>query len=269
MRKSENLTVTLPDGKTMYIAEFGSGSRNLILLPGLSDGLKTVKGTAKLFGVSYRTLAEDHTVYFASRVNELEEGYTIADMADDMVSAMKELGIEKADIVGVSQGGMIAQEIALRHPDVTERLVLAVTAARPNDLIQERIRTWMRFAEAGNYRDLMIDTAEHSYTERYLSRMRRLYPILTRVGKPASFKRFLIEADAILHHDVYDRLAEITCPTLVITAAKDDIVGAASGREIAEMITGSEHFEYPDLGHGFNDETNDWQDRIHSFLVKV
>ena len=110
----------------MYYVSFGSGKRNLIVLPGLSDGLATVKGKAWLLHFPYRRYLKDYKVYIFSRKNKMPENYTIRQMADDQVLAMKKLGLNKANILGVSQGGMIAQYIAINHPETVDKLILAV-----------------------------------------------------------------------------------------------------------------------------------------------
>ena len=70
------------------------------MLPGLGDGLTTVKGTALPFAIAYRIYARDYKVYVFSRRNQLEEEYSTRDMARDQAEAMKRIGIEKADIMG-------------------------------------------------------------------------------------------------------------------------------------------------------------------------
>jgi pimeloyl-ACP methyl ester carboxylesterase len=108
-----------------YIS-FGKGEKNLIMIPGLGDGLKTVHGSAVTMAVMYRHYAKMYKVYVFSRKNLMEERYTTREMAKDQVSAMEKLGITKADVLGVSQGGMIAQFIAIDYPEFVEKLVLAV-----------------------------------------------------------------------------------------------------------------------------------------------
>ena len=110
----------------MYYVSFGSGKSNLIVLPGLSDGLATVKGKAWLLYFPYRRYLKDYKVYIFSRKNKMPENYTIRQMADDQVLAMKKLDLNKANILGVSQGGMIAQYIAINHPETVDKLILAV-----------------------------------------------------------------------------------------------------------------------------------------------
>ena len=98
-----NGTLQLGDD-TMHYIRFGSGKKMLIMLPGLGDGLTTVKGTALPMALMYRIFARDYTVYMFSRRNHLPQGHTTRDMAGDLKAAMDVLGIEKADLVGRVHG---------------------------------------------------------------------------------------------------------------------------------------------------------------------
>ena len=264
---AKNGSVRVGNSEMDYIS-FGNGNKNLIMLPGLGDGLTTVKGMALAFSALYRIYAKEFTVYVFSRKNHLQEGYSTREMAKDQAEAMITLGISKADILGISQGGMIAQYLAIDNPDFVNKLILAVTSAKPNETIQKVIGVWIEMAMQGNYKDLMIDTAEKSYSERYLKKYRRLYPFLGRIGKPKSFKRFLIQAASCIEHDAYSELDKIICPTLVIGGDCDKIVGTASASAIADKISESELFIYKGLGHAAYEEAKDFNERILNFLMR-
>ena len=162
-----NGRVCIGDSEMDYIS-FGNGNRTLIMLPGLGDGLTTVRGMALIFSIMYRIYAKEFTVYVFSRKNHLQEGYSTREMAKDHDKAMTILGISKADVLGISQGGMIAQYLAIDYPDLVNKLILAVTSAKSNELIKKVVGVWIEMAMQGNYKNLMIDTAEKSYSERYL-----------------------------------------------------------------------------------------------------
>ena len=130
----------------MDYVRFGSGEKILVMLPGLGDGLATVKGTAVPMSAMYRLFAKDYTVYMFSRKNGLPDGYTTRDMARDQAEAMKQLGIGKASVVGVSMGGMIAQHLAADYPEMIEKLVLVVTSSRPNEILNDSVTEWMEQA---------------------------------------------------------------------------------------------------------------------------
>lgn len=105
---ARNGSVFVGNSQMDYIS-FGRGNKNLIMLPGLGDGLSTVKGMALVFSIMYRIYAKEFTVYVFSRKNHLHEGYSTREMAKDQAEAMAVLGISKADVFGISQGGMVAQ----------------------------------------------------------------------------------------------------------------------------------------------------------------
>ncbi len=249
----------------MYYAAFGSGSRKLVVLPGLSDGLATVKGKAAVLALPYKKHLSEYTVYMFSRKNDMPEGYTVRDMAEDQVSAMHALGIEKACILGVSQGGMIAQSIAVSHPEAVEKLVLAVTAPNANDVVTEAVAGWIGMAERGDHKALMVDTAEKMYSEKYLNKNRKYFPLLALYTKPASYDRFFKNARAILGFDARGELSEISCPTLIIAGSDDRTVGNDAAGELNRGIAGSRLFVYDGLGHGAFEEAKDFYDRVFEF----
>lgn len=259
--------VTLDD-MTMPYAAFGRGPRTLVMLPGLSDGLATVRGKALLLASSYTDLLDDFTVYLFSRRDDLPRGHSIRDMADDQARAMEALGLSAAGVLGVSQGGMIAQYLATDHPGLVSGLVLAVTAPYANDLACENVRRWKDMANRGDHRAFMVDTAEKSYSARRLSSYRLAYPVLRLVGRPRDgYRRFLANAEAILHFDARDVLGGISCPTLVIGGADDHIVGAEASRKLHEGIRESQLHLYEGLGHAAYEEAPDFNDRIRAFLT--
>ena len=262
MRKNGCVAVGDTD---MYYAAFGDGPKKLVVLPGLSDGLATVKGKAWLLAAPYQRFFRDYTVYMFSRKNDMPEGYRIEDMADDQVIAMRNLGIDRACILGVSQGGMIAQSIAIRHPEVVERLILAVTTPYANEAVKHTVSSWIELVNRGDHRSLMMDTAEKMYSEGYLRKNRKYFPLVARFTKPSSYDRFLKNANAILRFDALGELSKISCPTLIIAGSDDKTVGNDAPGELKSGIANSELFVYEGLGHGAYEEAKDFYDRVLAF----
>lgn len=261
---------TVLDKDTMNYIKFGKGSKPLVILPGLGDGLAPVHGwlQAAVLAVNYRKFAEKFQVYIFSRRNSLKGNYSTRDMAEDQAEAMKTLGISKAYVMGVSQGGLIAQYLAVDHPDLVDKLVLAVTLPGPNENMRKKVNGWKKMAEEGQYKSLMIDTAENSYSEGYLKKYRIFYPILGRIGKPKDFERFLIQADSCLSHDARSELDKIKCPTLIIGGSCDRIAGADASVELHKKIKGSELIMYQGLGHAAYEEAEDFNNSVIRYLLK-
>ena len=250
---------------TMDYIRFGSGQRTLVMLPGLGDGLRSMKGTALPMAFMYREFCKDFTVYAFSRKNELPEGYTTRDMAKDQAEAMAQLGIEKADIFGVSMGGMIAQHLAIDYPEKVNKLILTVTSARTNPILTESIDEWVALAKRGDHAGFMDSNLQRIYSDGYYRRNKWLAPIVGKLTKPKTYDRFFVQANACLTHDAYEALPGIACPTLVLGGGQDAIVGPEAAGEIAARIPGCESHIWPEYGHAAYEEAKDFQARIITF----
>ena len=264
MKRWENGSVPM-DGTEMDYVAFGRGTEALVMIPGLGDGLRTVRGMAATFALQYRELGRRFRVYCFSRKRVLQPGSTTADFADDLARAMEALGVSGATVLGVSQGGMIAQWLTLRHPQLVKRLILCVTLSRQNAVVQTVLPRWIGWAEQGDFRRIFIDTAEKSYSAAYLQRMRWMLPLAARLSRPENPQRFLIQARSCLTHDAFAALPRIACPTLVMGGGLDAIVGPEAAGEMAGQIPGSEMHIWPDYGHAAYEEAKDFQGRIVAF----
>ena len=245
---------------------FGTGKKKLILLPGLGDGLRTMKGMALPMAVYYRSLAKDYTVYLFSRKTVLPQGHRTRDMAADLKMAMEELGIARASLVGVSMGGMIAQHFAADYPDLVEKLVLVVTCARENPVLLESLEEWTDCARRHDHRALMDSNIRRIYSDGYYRKNKWMIPIMGKLTKPKSYDRFLIQAEACRSHNAYDRLALISAPTLVMGGQQDRSLGADASRELSSRIPGATLKMYHQWGHGLYEEAKDFLPTIVEFL---
>lgn len=266
-RFGESKTVSIEHTDMDYVV-FGNGSKPFVLIPGLSDGLKTVKGQAFTLSRYYKQFTKEYKLYVFSRKNQLEDGYTTRDMAKDQKRAMDKLDIKEAYVMGISQGGMVAQYLAIDYPEKVKKLILGVSVSRQNPTVQKVVKNWVKMAEAGDYGRLIIDTTEKTFTEKKIKKYRLLFPLLKRIGKPKSFNRFIIQANACLSHDAYDELEKIHCPTLVIGGDNDKVVGQNSSEEMADKIKESERIIYRGLGHGAYEEAEDFNEQVRLFLKR-
>lgn len=262
--QAKNVAVSMGDTQMEYI-RFGSGAKTLVMLPGLGDGLRTMKGTALPMALMYRSLAKDYTVYAFSRLSRLPEGYTTRDMARDQVKAMDALGIDKADYLGVSMGGMICQHLAADYPERVGKLVLVVTAARPNPILTESVQEWIAQAKAGDHAALMDSNLRKIYSDDYYRKNKWMIPFVGKLTKPKSYNRFFVQANACLTHNCYERLADIPSPVLVIGGGRDKTLGEASS-EIAAQIPGAELKIYERWGHGLYEEEKTFLSTVLEFL---
>ena len=250
----------------MDYVTFGKGNQPLVIIPGLGDGLQTVKGMAMPFSITYRKLSERYKIYVFSRINELRQGYTTRDMAADVAEAMETLNLDAAYVMGISQGGMIAQWLAVDFPERVQRLILAVTTAKPSQLARERIEHWQKLSQSGTFRDLMLDIAKHSYTQKSYQKWRILSNIMGRLGRIKDEKRIAIQSQSCLTHDSLEVLKEIQCPTLVLGALEDDVIGVDGSKELAKAISDCQLLILKHSGHALYEENKVFQEAVCEFL---
>ena len=243
---------------------FGTGQQPMVMIPGLS--LRSIHGAALPLAWSYRRFAKQWRVYCFDKTDPVFPGCSVADLAEDTATAMQALGVENADVMGVSMGGMIAQELALRHPALVNKLVLGVTLSRPNDTVRAAVDDWIKLARAGDTGAIVRDFTQRLYSERYIRRYRLLLPLLAKIQRLDAPERFITLAEACLTCNTYDRLDQIQCPTLVLGGEQDKITTAAAARELAERLGCQSHI-YAGLGHAAYEEAPDFNQRIMDFFL--
>jgi 3-oxoadipate enol-lactonase len=236
------------DGVDLAYVDRGEG-RALLLIPGIPAVASDWDVVAEPLSVSRRVVAYDNRGSGASSVTR--GPYSTGRLAADAVALLDHLGIERADVFGMSMGGMIAQELALGFPDRVDQLVLGCThagirhAARPPresglafatpvDTWEERIRLLVPHALASD--------ADGELLERFIAKK------VADVQDPAGYQA---QIDAVLAHDTFERLPEIAAPTLVITGDDDRVIPAASSDVLVERIPGAQLCVIPGAGHLF------------------
>ena len=185
----------------------------------------------------------------------------------DVAAAMDELNMKNADIFGVSQGGMIAQYLAIDRPDLVRKLVLAVTLSKNNETVKTVIADWIKMTEEGNIKGLVTDMAIKMYSEEYIKRYKPFLPLLTILQKPKDVNRFILLAKSCLTCNTYEELDKITCPIFVIGGGIDQVVGGAASKEIADKLK-CEMYLYENLGHAAYEEAKDFNQKVLEFLKK-
>jgi pimeloyl-ACP methyl ester carboxylesterase len=234
--------------------ELGGDGYPLVLIMGLAADLnwwdpELLDALRK----GFRVLAFDNRG--AGRTSTPDQGeFTIAMFADDTASLMDAFGIERGNVLGLSMGGMIAQELALKYPDKVEKLVLCATHCggkqhAPTSQEVIRILADQSGGIEGLFQRLLQLMWPSDYLEanpEFVQRFRERFMIapITAVNAARQFM-------AILNHDTCDRLPEIKAPTLVATGTEDMLIPPENSRIIAERIPGAKLIEYQGAGHGF------------------
>ena len=254
----------LSDQGVDYIT-FGKGDKTLIIITGLSlQGLSDMSNLT-IYSLFYR-YAREYKVYIFDRRDHIEEGVSIEDMADDLYQSLQELHIDNASIIGISQGGMIAQIFAIKYPQKVNSLVLALTFARNNAISRETIRGWIEMAENGEMAKLNKDSMCKSFSSPVLKKLYVINRLFLKSVSKEKRNRFVCLAKSILVFDCHKLLDKITCPTLVLGAKKDLVLGVDGARELANSIPHASYYEFGKLGHAAYIESRRFNKVLLEFL---
>ena len=251
------------DVMRMKYMKFGEGEKVMVMIPGLS--LTDVSDDPAPVAEAYRMFDEEFTVYLFDRREDVEEGYSIEQMADDTVKKMNELGLKDIYLFGVSQGGMICQYIALKYPKLVKKMVLASTAARfDNDNAGE----WIRLAEEKKPVELADAFCRMVYSKGFYESFRSFLPALYGSLPDEQLRRFTIYAKAVNGFDLSERVKEIDVPVLVLGSREDKVIDPVHMEELAKSIEGSELYLYDGYSHAVYDEADDFKERIMDFFLR-
>ena len=266
---SENLVQTVCAGDIeMEYACVGTGPKPLIVIPGLS--IKSVMKSAASLEGPYKIFKEKYTLHFFDRKKDAKLGYSLTEMADDQVTALKALGIEKADVYGLSQGGMIAQYMAIRNPEIVNKLVLGSSTSKAEPRQITTIQNWARLARSRETTTLVNSFIDDCFSEKFAARYRRALLALYKEISDEELDRFALFSDACDYVDTYNDLGKIKCPVLVLGAGKDLVTTPEASVKIAEKLKAEgvtcEFYMYEDCGHAVFDELPDYKKRIFDFL---
>jgi len=204
------------------------------------------------FGRFYRTIALDHCDISDS--DEVTEFYAITDLADDAAGALHALGVERANVIGISMGGFVTLHLALRHPELVEKLVLVSTSAGGKTSEQASAETLALLNNRGSGAE-PGEIARNIYTQIMgpgyaASHPREMETIVQNARyRPQTTASYFRQLQAIAGHDASQQLSRIYAPTLIIHGEADPLVPFANGQYLARHIPGARLIAYPGVGH--------------------
>src|SRR5467141_4418595 len=231
----------------LYWDEQGSGEP-LLLIMGLSYPSYMWHRSRPVLANSYRTIALDNRGVGQS---DVPPGiYSIALMASDAAAVMDAAGVESAHVFGISMGGMIAQEFALQYPKRVRSLILGCTASGGPHAVKAEPEVSQLLMSRGNLSP--AEAAEASVPFIYDSATSRELIDEDLAMRRDWFPRpeaYMAQLQGILSWEAYNRLPQISAPTLVIHGESDRLVPTGNGKLIAERIPGAKLVLLPHASH--------------------
>lgn len=262
-------TLTLP-GHRIHVEVAGNGPAILAINGSGSDLRVRPNVLDGPLVRSFTVHTHDHRGLGRSTAPEPQP--TMADFADDAAAVLDHFGLERVPVIGVSFGGMVAQELALRHPHRVERLVLCCTSSGGAGGASYPLHELTALSEEesaavslsiSDVRTREWDDERRRVAIDRLLTDRRAAPAH---GDPEARRGSERQLEARRHHDTWDRLPSITAPTLVCAGRHDGIAPPANSEALAGRIPGA-RLEWYDGGHLFLlQDARAWPD-IAAFLA--
>jgi pimeloyl-ACP methyl ester carboxylesterase len=206
-----------------------------------------------------------------------EEEFTIRLMADDAAALLDAIGIEHAHVMGISMGGMIAEELAINHPHKVDKLILASTycggAASvpvPGEAAQNIIELSNELAKKGSWDpDVASKLIPNIFTEEYMAENPGAVDVAIDLilVAPTGLAALIDQVNAILTLDICDQLSKIRSPTLILAGRRDRYIPSDNAQIMAERIPDSSVVYLDNSGHQLMEETEKVTRAVLDFLA--
>ncbi|MGB0092443.1 MAG: alpha/beta hydrolase [Solirubrobacteraceae bacterium] len=261
--------VTGLDGRTrLYWESAGNGAPVLLIHGlGLSGGawwrtVDTLAPTMRVITFDHRGIGQSESFTYV---------YTTEAMADDAVSILDELALDRVHLYGFSLGGMVAQQVALRHPERVRSLVLGGTHAggRRAELPDPEVVAFFRrrarmTSEQAAWASVPYNYGPHSRAEQV---DRIAEDIERRLRSPFNERAYQAQLLAGSLHNCYGRLERIRAPTLVVHGAQDRIIPVANAYISSERVPGAQLKILEHAGHLYPTEEPAVDEAVGSFFA--
>ena len=193
--------------------------------------------------------------------------FGMADMARDVARLLRNLGVGRAHIVGLSLGGMVAQQVALDSPVAVASLVLADTLAGAPAGAEVLMRDALRFIEEGDMAEIAKARITNAFSDRVDAAMRDYFIDQVARNDKSAYVR---AARAAFGFNTRERLGEISAPTLVVVGEDDRVTPPVCSEELAAGIRGARLVRIPGGGHITNVEfPREFNGALKDFLLPL
>ncbi|MDP9238987.1 MAG: alpha/beta hydrolase [Chloroflexota bacterium] len=236
----------------------------LLFINGLGGHLGEIPHLIEAYGRRVRMAVFDSRG--CGRSEKPDGDYSIPGFADDAAALLDALGIASAVVYGSSMGGMIAQELVLRHPEKVRALILgcttagAIRGAQPSpETIQRMVRNQSLSGDEALVAGWQLGYSR-SYIDAHYDVMIASSREASRYGAPR--ESYMRQVLAAARHDTYDRLQQIACPVMIIHGTDDVMIPAGNAELLKQGIPHAELRLLAGMGHGYNLEAQPQADEL-------
>lgn len=208
----------------------------------------------------------------AGRTDASDKGYTIKLLADDTAGLMKALGISRAHVLGLSMGGMVAQELVLNYPEKVSKLVLCSThngglnVVQPSQEIIKKLAAGVSIVSKNDWRRIFLPLM---FTGDFIGKNPDFMEIVVQrfFKHPISREAYTRQLIAIQDFDTYDRLRQIEVPTLILHGREDVLIPPENGSMLAEAIPKAKLIYFENSAHVLAEEMREVLSILTDFLT--
>ena len=249
--------------RIIQYAKIGDGSKPFVIFPGIS--LTSIMGSADGIAAAYSIFLDEYTMYVFDRPLPQNDEYTMDDLVDERIYVLDYLKISDAYLAGVSIGGMIALEIALKRGDLFKKMVLASSTARVNEKRLTVLKKWEALSNNYDIEQLNASFYENLFTDNYTAAYRDVILASLNQGTQEDCVYYSRAIRTMYDFDILAKISDIDVDILVMCAENDTIFYPESSREIADAMN-CEYYMYKTYRHGFYDETEDYKRKVYAFF---
>ncbi|MBA2516069.1 MAG: alpha/beta fold hydrolase [Solirubrobacterales bacterium] len=264
-------SVALSGDVELYYESTGAGAPVLLVMGLGMNATGWWRTVPVLVAAGFRVLSFDNRGM--GRSARPPGPYSVGQLADDCVAVLDAAGEQSAHVYGISLGGMIAQEVALRHPARVRSLVLGATTpgGQRSVALGSDVRAFFDRRAAMPPEESVWASVPYNYGPRTRAEdaQRIGEDIARRLRFPAEPEYYLAQLAAALSHDAHARLPELTVPTLVVHGDADVMVPPGNAELLAEAIPGARLELLPGAGHLYPTDEPAADVRVAEFLVSV
>ena len=263
--------IVADDGVAIHYEVWGRrGATPVLMIQGLGADSRGWALQRMAFGRRHRCIALDNRGVGQS--GRPDGPYSLEQMARDAVAVLDAEGVERAHVMGASMGGVIAQFVAVFHPERVVSLTLACTACRHHEWRRELLAEWTEEVGEHGMSALTRDGLQWLVGPRLRRRFGVWLNVLARIVLQQPPEPFVAQIHAILDasDEVRFALADVKAPTLIITGSQDALTPVGDAEELAELIAGSRLVVVSGAAHGVMAEApNAFNDTVLRFLDEI